>query len=393
MSENTVDDEAKAGLGNAQAGLLVLAFSVFAAVATEMLPVGLLPEIADSLEISEARTGLLVSLYAGMVAVLAVPLTIATRRIPRKRLLLIGMGVYAASNLVSALAPGFAALAVGRAIGGATHALFISVAIGYAARLVPPRLTGQALALASAGVSLGFVLGVPLTTALGNAAGWRVAFGALVVLMVVALVLIAVVLPDVGERAAAAAAGSGHRRRMTTVIASNTLAWIGHFTLYTYISVLLLRAGAPSGAVGPLLLVFGTFGLLGVWLGAPWLDRAPRHSALVILALVALGIGAAGAASAHLGWVVAAGVVWSLAWGPVASLYQSAAVRSHATTPELAGAWINATCNIGIAVGAVLGGQVLEVAGIREVAWLALAIVLPAIAVIALGRRAFPARA
>ena len=148
---------------------------------------GLLPAIGHGFGVAESTAGLLVSLYAVLVAVLAVPLTLATRRIPGKRLLLLAMGSYVVSNAISALAPSLAVLAAGRALGGVTHALFFSVFIGYVTRLVPPAQTGRALALASAGAPAGFVLGVPLATALGNAAGWRATFAALAALMAVVL--------------------------------------------------------------------------------------------------------------------------------------------------------------------------------------------------------------
>lgn len=125
-------------------GLFGLAASVFAGVTTEMLPVGLLPDMAQSLGRSEAQIGLLVGIYAAMVALLSVPLAALTRRVPRKRLLMVTVGCYALSNLVCAIAPGFAVLAFGRAIGGATHALFFAVAIGYGSRLAPPAQTGRA---------------------------------------------------------------------------------------------------------------------------------------------------------------------------------------------------------------------------------------------------------
>src|SRR6201996_9299973 len=190
-------EQAQPGLGGARPGLIVLSLSVFAAVTTEMAPVGLLPAIGRSFAVAESTAGLLVSLYAVLVAVLAVPLTLATRRVPGKRLLLIAMGSYAVSNVIAALAPSLAVLAVGRALGGITHALFFSVFIGYATRLVPAAQTGRALALASVGVPAGFVLGVPLATTLGDAAGWGAAFFALAALTAVAGVLVAVRLPDV----------------------------------------------------------------------------------------------------------------------------------------------------------------------------------------------------
>jgi predicted MFS family arabinose efflux permease len=389
MVRNGVSAPPEAGLGSARADLMILSLSAFAAVTMEMAPVGLLPAIGHAFGVAESTAGLLVSLYAVLVAVLAVPLTLATKRVPGKRLLLIAMSSYTISNVISALAPSLAVLAVGRAVGGVTHALFFSVFIGYATRLVPPAQTGRALALASVGVPAGFVLGVPLATVLGNAAGWRAAFFALAALTAVAGVLIAVMLPDVRSQADERRPAPGRRRQMVTVIGSNTLLFLGQYTLYTYVSVLLLRSGASSLAVGPILLVFGAFGLIGVWSAGPRLDRHLRGTALVVLAILAAGIAAAGAAFPVLALVIVAGAVWNGAFGAVPSIYQTAAVRTGATSPELAGAWINASSNAGIAAGAAVGGVVLGSTGIREAAWLAAALVILAIVMVLLGRRAF----
>jgi predicted MFS family arabinose efflux permease len=389
MAKNGVSDPAEPGLRGARAGLSVLSLSVFAAVTTEMAPVGLLPAIGHAFGVAESTAGLLVSLYAVIVAALAVPLTLATKRIPGKRLLLLAMSSYAVSNVISALAPNLAVLAAGRAVGGVTHALFFSVFIGYVTRLVPPTQTGRALALASGGASAGFVLGVPLATALGNAAGWRAAFAALAALMVVVLVLVAVLLPDVRSQADERRPAPGRLSQMVPVIGSNTLVFLGQYTLYTYVSVLLLRSGASPDTVGPVLLVFGVFGLIGVWTASARLDRHLRSSALVILAIVAAGIAAAGAAFPVLALVIVAGSIWNGAFGAVPSLSQTAAVRTQATSPELAGAWINASSNTGIAAGAAVGGVVLGSTGIREVAWLAAALVILAIVMVLLARSAF----
>ena len=389
MVKTGVSKQVEPGLAGARPGLVILSLSVFAAVTTEMAPVGLLPAIGHAFGVAESTAGLLVSLYAVLVAALAVPLTLATRRIAGKRLLLVAMGSYAVSNVISALAPSFAVLAAGRAVGGVTHALFFSVFIGYVTRLVPPAQTGRALALASAGVPAGFVLGVPLATALGNAAGWRAAFAALAVLMAVAGVLVAVLLPDVRSQADERRPAPGRLRQMVTVIGSNTLVFLGQYTLYTYVSVLLLRSGAASRAVGPVLLVFGVFGLIGVWCVSRRLDRQLGSSALVILAILAAGIAAAGAAFPALALVIVAGAVWNGAFGAVPSVSQTAAVRTQVTSPEVAGAWINASSNAGIAAGAALGGVVLASTGIRDVAWLAAALVILALVTLLLARRAF----
>jgi predicted MFS family arabinose efflux permease len=380
------------GLGAARPGLLILALTVFAVVTTETLPVGLLPSIARDLRVGEAGAGLLVTLYAALVAVLAVPVTLVTARVQRKRLLLLATACFVVSNVLAAAAPTLAVLAVARALGGITHALFFSVCIGYGARLVPPAATGKALALVSAGISAAFLLGVPLGTALGVAVGWRGSFAALAVLAAVALVLIAVRLPPIEPAVAGERGVRGRLRSLAAAVTANGLAYLGQYTLYTYVTVLLLRSGAAPAAVGPILLVFGFLGLVGVWIAGPRLDRHFRRITLGMLVLVAAAILGAGAAVPVLVGVLLLGAVWNGAFGPAASVFQTAAVRTDAVSADLAGAWINATSNIGIGAGAALGGAVLEGTGIRAVAWAAAGAVALAAVVVALAGEAFPRR-
>ena len=378
------------GLGPARAGLLVLAVAVFAAVTTELVPVGLLPQISSAFDVSTSAAGLLVSAYAVMVAVLSVPLALATRRLPRKPVLLATIAGYVVSNVVAAVAPSFGVLAVGRVIGGITHALFFSVCIGYAARLVPRTQTGRAMALASVGVSGGLVLGVPLSTALGAALGWRAAFGTLAVLVALVWVLAAVVLPPVEGPRDDAAPHTGRRRDLATVVVANGLTYLGTYVLYTYISVLLLSSGVAQRWVAPTLLLFGICGLVGLRVTAAQLDQRPRGSAILVPALMAAGVSAVALAYPHVAPVVVAGMVWLTAFGPAASLYQSASVRTTASAPETAGAWINASSNAGIAGGAALGGVLMAGFGLVCVACAAAAIVASSAVLARLSVCAFP---
>ncbi len=370
-------------------GLLILALATFAVVTTEMLPVGLLPAISQTFAESESTTGLLVSLYAAVVALLAVPLTMATRAVGRKRLMIVAIGCFTISNVAAAAAPTFAALAAARAFGGATHALFFSVSIGYAARLVPTGSTGRALALASAGAAAGFVLGVPLATALGNAIGWRGAFLSLGVLLALVLGSVALLLPAVAPDPDGDEPPPGRRRRLLAAVSSNALAYLGHYTIYTYISVMLLAAHAGRGAVGPILLVFGAVGLVGLLVAGPRLDRHPRRTATTALALVIAGIAVVGVGFPVLALVIAGGALWNGAFVPMASAYQAAAIRAQAASPDLAGAFVNATANIGIGGGAALGGLVLHQAGLRALAWTAAACIAAAAVLVLLARRTF----
>lgn len=374
-------------------GLLSLALASCLAVTTEMLPIGLLPAIGQTFGASDASTGLLVSLYATMVAVLAVPLTLITARLPRKPLLLSTLACYALSNAVVALAPAFAVLAAGRVIGGITHALFFSLCIGYVPRLVDRALVGRALSIATGGASAGFVLGVPISTSLGNAVGWRLSFGLLAALAMVTLLLVTRLLPAVDsgtpERPAES---SGRRRDLTAVAAGNTLTYLGQFTLYTFISVLLLGAGAAPAFIGPILLVCGACGLLGLWLAGRGLDRDPRRTTWLSLGAVALAVTAFGAGFPALIPLVLAAAVWNGAFGGVPLIYQACSVRTHAVSPEMAGAWVNSTANIGIAGGAALGAALLPTLGPAWLPWVAVALVAGSLTLSLFTPRAFPAR-
>ncbi|ANI41389.1 MFS transporter [Mycolicibacterium vaccae] len=375
--------------------LLCLAAASCLAVSTEMLPVGLLPQIGAAFQISDATAGLLVGLYAVMVATLAVPLTVLTIRFARKPLLMVTVAGYAVSNAVVAVAPVFALVAAGRALGGITHALFFSLVIGYAPRLVPRALVGRALALAASGASVGLVLGVPLLTSLGTAAGWRMSFVALTVLSVATLALLAKVLPPVGHDRTARpdrTEGDG-RARLAAVAMSNMLVFLGQFTVYTFVSVMLLAHGARPALIGPILLVCGACGLLGLWYAGRGLDRNPRRTTAVLLGMTMLAVICLSVPSPGLWAVLVVVAVWCTAFGGVPSIYQSCAVRTGAMSPERAGAWINATSNAGIAGGSAIGAGLLGSAGLPALPWAGAALIGAALAVALLSPKAFPSQA
>lgn len=372
-------------------GLLSLALASCLAVTTEVLPVGLLPDIGATFAVSDSVTGLLVSLYAVMVAALAVPLTVATSRFGRKPLLLTTLLGYALSNALVAAAPVFAVLAIGRTVGGVTHALFFALVIGYAPRLVSRADVGRALAVAASGATTGMVLGVPLATSLGHAAGWRAAFTLLAVLSIATFFLVRRLLPSVGHETTPGGSVGAGRGALAAVSASNLLAFLGQFTVYTFVSVLLLSSGVSAVFVGPILLACGACGLLALWWVGRNLDRSPRRTAVVLLAVVIGAIVALGGTWPTLVAVIATIIVWNGAFGGMPSIYQACAVRTHALSPELAGAWINATANAGIAGGAAIGAGLLRSAGLSALPWVGATLIALSLVVVLLSRKAFPA--
>ncbi len=380
--------------------LALLSTALFAAVTTELIPIGLLPQLSSAFGVSPARIGWWTSTYALVVAVGAIPLTGLVGRFPRRRVLLALLGCYVLSNLLvlTAGAVGSYPLALGaRVLGGLAHAAFFSVVIATAVRISPAGRSGRAVSVVSAGVMAAFAFGVPLATTAGTRLGWQAAFLGTAALLLVLLVAAAVLLPREGldeprpsaqtsaQTSAATAprgAGAGGRRALVLVGAFSALFLLGHTTAYTYVTGLLRRSGVGADAVGPLLLAFGSGALVGVAVVSRVADARPtaalRVSGGVMAAcLVALSLPpAAGAAGAVTAAVVL--VVWGAAYGGLPAMLQTAGLRVTAD-PAAAPAVVNATTNAGIAAGAWLGGLVLPL-GTGAVAATAAVVVLLALA-------------
>jgi predicted MFS family arabinose efflux permease len=183
--------------------------------------------------------------------------------------------------------------------------------------------------------------------------------------------------------------GSGSRA-LFAVSASNLLTFLGHFTAYTFISVLLLSSGVRPAFVGPILLACGACGLIGLWWVGRNLDRSPRRTAAVAIGGVIVAVVALGISWPTLVAVLAATALWSGAFGGISSIYQATAVRTHALPPEQAGAWVNATANVGIAGGAAIGAVLLQTVGLTSLPWVAAVLVGLGLVVALTARKAFP---
>lgn len=184
-----------------------LALGVFSFVTTETLPIGLLPAIADGTSVSVGTAGFLVSGFAGVAAVTAAPLTALAGRVDRKWLLVGLMVVYIIGNLMAAVVSSYALLLTARIIVALAHGVFWSIAVSIAVRLVPERHAVRATSLVLGGISLASVAGTPLGTAVGQSAGWQVAFvcvGILGFLVLAATLLFMPALPGLGAAAACA---------------------------------------------------------------------------------------------------------------------------------------------------------------------------------------------
>jgi len=373
--------------------LLVISGAIFASVSSEFLPTGLLPDIADELSVSVSQAGLLVTIFALTVVVSTAPLTALTLRFSRKGLMVAMLGVIVVANILCALAPSYAFLAIVRVLGGLAHGVFWSVTGPYASRLVERRQLSRAVAVAQSGGSAAFVLGVPLGTALGHALGWRMAFAAMAAVVLILMLLVALALPPVshlvplstGEIAVPA---RRDRTLPALVIVAITILLInlGYNSFFTYIVPWSTRIGTvPVADVGALLSVSGVAGAAGLVIAGVFGDRYPRGALLALCSSMAAALIALAWLAPGTPWRVVIGlIVAGLAFGGIPSLLHSRMLHSvSARLRDTASAWVTISFNTAIGLGALLGGVLLDRLGLPVLPWFAAALVLAAVAFIA----------
>jgi predicted MFS family arabinose efflux permease len=354
-------------------GLLVLAGAIFVSVTSEFLPTGLLPDMAGQLDVSESQIGLLVTIFAGTVVVSTTPLAALTRRYSRKYLVVAVLLVVATGNVISAIAPTYEILVGARIIGGLAHGLFWAVVGAYAAHLVPKHQIGRAVAITSGGGTAAFVLGVPLGTALGHALGWRMAFGVIAVVVLVLAVLVLRFLPAVNHQVPLStgeiAIPARKDRSLPPIVVLLTiiiLVMTAHYLFYTYISPWLIGPGAFDADTIPVMLfLFGGAGAIGLVLAGLVADRFPRGGIVGAAVVTAAAVLAVGLFSQVQVIVVASFVIWGIAFGGLPALLQTRMLHTaSARLRDLASALYTTAFNLAIGLGALIGGLLLDGAGL-----------------------------
>ncbi|MEU9532681.1 MFS transporter [Streptomyces sp. NPDC048213] len=380
--------------------LLALATAVFITSLTETLPAGVLPGMADSLDVGAGAAGQAVTVYAAGTALTAIPLAAATASVPRKPLLLGAMAVFLVANTLTALAPGYAVLLAARFLAGVAAGLAWAILAGYARRIAPAGSEGRAIAVAMTGIPVALSLGVPAGTLIGEQVGWRAAFGAVSLATLAVVGWIAVSVPAVGRPAAEGAGGDrpGPRRTVAVpgvaaVMVTVAVFVLGHTVLYAYIAPYLRQAGLGP-VTDAVLLAFGVACLLSIWCVGRLVDRRPRALMVTGAALFTLATAALALTGAHPA-VWAAAVLWGLGWGGAPTLLQTAAGRAAsrhgAAAADTAQAVLVTLWNAAMALGGVIGGVLLDRSGAGAVAATAAVLGAVALLVVAGGRRhAFP---
>lgn len=345
--------------------LIGLTFAVFVFNTSEFMPIGLLTDIATDLNISEARAGLLISVYAWVVAIMSLPLMIMVSKMELKRLLLSIIALFVVSHVASAFAEGYYTLMLSRIGVACSHAIFWSIAPPLAVRTVPDGKRALGLSTIATGSSVAMVVGLPLGRVVGLYVGWRMTFLSIAIISALIFIFIAVVFPKLQSRGKFAfkqLPALLHNRVLVGVFIMSVLFATAHYTGYSYIEPFLGKVAALSPDVVTLvLIVFGASGMLGSISFSKYYMANRRRFMFVMtigpaLCLLLLQVAAASLLSV---------VVVCIMWGAMATAFniafQDNTIRFAPENATSIGMSIfSGIFNLGIGSGAYVGGLVVS---------------------------------
>lgn len=356
----------------------VLTLATFLVVTSEMLPVGVLTPTADGLGIPGGAVGMSLTV-TGLVSAVTTP--VAPRvlgNVDRRKVLAAAMVVLAIGNALTAMASDFGLMVVSRVLLGIGIGIGIvwGIASAVATRLVAPRNIALAVSFAVSGVASASVLGVPLGTFVGNAFGWRLAFGSLSALALVIALAILIALPTLRRPEANISAVEAVPRMsllrpaVITGLIVVVLLVTAHFAAYTYVRpVLENQTGFLANAIALLLLLYGLFGLVGNFAAGAAAGRNPRLTVLLLAAGITIAIVILAKFGTHALAAGAAIALWGAAYGGVsvsAQLWMTTAAADR--VEHITGLYVG-IFNGSIALGAAVGGLMVESSGILPMLW------------------------
>ena len=375
------------------AGLVALALGSFGIGLTEFVIAGLLPQVGGDLGVSDAAAGWLISGYALAVAIGAIVLTAATAGLPRKAVLIGLVVLFVVGNLLSAVAPNYAVMLLGRVVAALCHGSFFGIGSLVARRLVPPERASRAVAVMFAGLTVANVLGVPFGALVGERWGWRATFWGITGIGVVAAVAIAVLVPG---RAGAADRVDGLRTQLAAfrsgqvwlTLTATALGYGGMFGAFSYLAYTFTRVTGFSGTdVAWLLVVYGSGLVAGNLVGGRAADRNRDLTLIASLTglaatLTAFGLLAASPAAS----TVLVFLMGLFGFASVPGFITRVTDHAHGV-PLAASANVSAS-NVGNALGAWLGGFAISIGlGYTAPLYVGAAIVLAGLAVMTVAAR------
>ncbi|WP_113649898.1 sugar transporter [Escherichia albertii] len=331
--------------------VVTLAVAAFIFNTTEFVPVGLLSDIAQSFHMQTAQVGIMLTIYAWVVALMSLPFMLLTSQMERRNLLICLFVVFIASHVLSFLSWNFTVLVISRIGVAFAHAIFWSITASLAIRMAPAGKRAQALSLIATGTALAMVLGLPIGRIVGQYFGWRTTFfaigiGALITLL--CLIKLLPLLPSEHSGSLKSLPQLFRRPALMSIYLLTVVVVTAHYTAYSYIEPFVQNiAGFSANFATVLLLLLGGAGIIGsVIFGKLGNQYA---SPLVSAALPAAS------SELHLG---ALSIFWGIAMMVIGLGMQVKVLALAPDATDVAMALFSGIFNIGIGAGALVGNQV-----------------------------------
>ena len=368
MSSKTSNEQIHQANLKAWLAVIAVALAIFAVVSAEMLPIGLLTPIAESMQQSVGHTSLIISTPSLVAAIVAPCVVLVFNRINRRQLLLFFMLLLFISTLVSAMTDTFHWLLLARVLFGMSMGGIWALAGTLAVRLMPPAQVGIATSIIFSGIAAASVLGIPAGVYLGDLFGWRMAFICVAILVGIVFVMLFWSLPSLPVNKVSSLKSSLTVLKKPNVIIGLALTLLivtGHFSAYTFVRPVLQEISQFSDAsIGALLLIYGVFGILGNFvLGftiQKFLWQTLFSIAFLLTMVLFLFIFFGDSSFVNIGLFL----IWGFAYGGVSVSLMTWMIRSAPTQLELASAFNVAVFNLSIGLGAFAGGLIYDGLGL-----------------------------
>ena len=362
--------------------VISLTFSTFIFNTSEFIPIGLLSDIASDFAITESKAGMLITVYAWIVALASLPLMLAFSKTENKKLMLSIVALFTASHVLSGISTSYYMLMLSRAGVACAHAIFWSIVTPLAVRVAPEGRRSTALSLIVTGSSVAMIVGLPLGRAVGLLVGWRATFLLIAALSAIVFIILAASLPktpsdnDVSIKSLPAllrTPGLGGIYLLTVIIIT------GHYTSYSYIEPFLAQvAGMSNTLITIVLSIFGIVGIIGSYFFAKYFDRHQftfiRFAVVGISIFTLLLIPSA----INTATVILICILWGLAINSYNLSFQSEILQVAPHGTAIAMSIYSGIYNVGIGAGALVGGNVCSYMGISNIGFVGGAIGLVA---------------
>ncbi|MFJ8520349.1 MFS transporter [Lysinibacillus xylanilyticus] len=353
--------------------IFILAVGVFGIITTEMSIVGVLPQIARKFEISTAQSGLLVSIFALVVAISGPFLILLVSGINRKLLLLTTIFIFAISNIFYAYTTHFEVMLIFRIIPAALHPLFFSIALVTAANLVPPEKSGRAVSKVFLGVTVGFALGVPLTSYLAEQFSLEIAFlfGAIVnALAFIGILILLPSMPVKEKMSFGKQVGILRKTELWLNIGTVIFIFAAMFSVYSYFAEYLAKVTHMNGSsISIMLLIFGVIMILGNFLFGFLLQKNMLKTVIlfpVLYLFVYLFVYYLGSYFVPMIFMV---FIWGIVHSGGLIVSQAWLISEAKEAPEFGNSLFVSFSNLGITLGTSFGGWFISQLGIQQLIW------------------------